>query len=138
VGSIPTFGMNREPASRSKEKQSSRLRRDTQVHGQSAHATRYATAAYSAGLAAVTSDATRRGPEVLPRRNVAVRAIVMPMFEELGNVRPREASPDVLRMYHDPEKQDDLAIAPALAANQLLDRADRQYPAPAQRSGFSG
>jgi phage terminase large subunit-like protein len=45
------------------------------------------------------------------------------LLEELGNVRLRETSPGVLRMDHDPDKHDDRAIALALAAHRLLERA---------------
>jgi phage terminase large subunit-like protein len=45
------------------------------------------------------------------------------LLEELANVRLRETSPGVLRMDHDPDKHDDRAIALALAAHRLLERA---------------
>jgi hypothetical protein len=45
------------------------------------------------------------------------------LLEELANVRLRETSPGVLRMDHDPSRHDDRAIALALAAHRLLERA---------------
>jgi phage terminase large subunit-like protein len=45
------------------------------------------------------------------------------LLDELGSVRLRESSPGVLRMDHDSDKHDDRAIALALAAHHLLDRA---------------
>lgn len=55
------------------------------------------------------------------------RALALPdddeLLDELANVRLRETSPGVLRMDHDADRHDDRAIALALAAQWLLDRA---------------
>ena len=42
------------------------------------------------------------------------------LLDELANVRLKESSPGVYRMDHDPDKNDDQAIALALAANHLI------------------
>jgi len=55
------------------------------------------------------------------------RLLVLPddpeLYEELSSVRLRETSPGVLRMDHDAGRHDDRAVALALGATYLLERA---------------
>jgi phage terminase large subunit-like protein len=58
------------------------------------------------------------------------------LLNELANVRLRETSPGVLRIDHDPDQHDDRAIALALAAQHLLERASlRRPPLPSRSLG---
>jgi hypothetical protein len=52
------------------------------------------------------------------------------LIDELANLRLRETSPGVLRIDHNPDKHDDRAIALALAANKLVERAWAQPKPP--------
>jgi phage terminase large subunit-like protein len=56
------------------------------------------------------------------------------LIDELANVRLREVSPGVLRIDHDADQHDDRAIALALAAQRLVERA----PRPVGRLAMSG
>jgi hypothetical protein len=50
------------------------------------------------------------------------------LVDELSAVRLRETSPGSFRLDHDPDKHDHMAVALALAAEHLTDRAPRDYP----------